>query len=121
MSDASIWPAVSDVRLLHLLEKQVTGALQNLHACTEDGFGHLEQALENHPNSEIAPHIIQALTDLQKIDRATQRLRNVADSLAEWSEGADMPDDRPTWANAVSARFVMPEESTVLKQVLGDK
>lgn len=122
MSDASVWPAVGDARLLHVLQRQVAGALKNLHDCTEDGLGHLAKALEHHPNSEVTPHIMRALTDLQKIDRATQRLRNVSDSMAEWAEVArNQTDERPTWLDAVSARFVMPEEDVVLKQVLKDE
>lgn len=117
----NVWPTVGDARLLIVLEKQVAGALKNLHDCTEDGLGHLAQALEHHPDCEVAPHIMRALTDLQKIDRAAQRLHNVAENLAEWAKVArDAPDEQPAWAEAVAARFVMPEESTVLKQVLKD-
>jgi len=120
--DTGIWPAVSDARLLYVLESQVTGALEDLHVCTEDGLGHLEQALDKHPKSGVSPHIIRGLTDLQKIDRVTQRLRNVAESLAEWAGDTHKKiDDRPMWADAVADRFVMPEESAVLKQVLEDK
>lgn len=118
----NIWPAVSDVRLLRVLEKQVSGALQDLHDCTEDGLGHLARVLEHHPDSVVTPHIMRALTDLQKIDRAAQRLRNVAYNLAEWADFTrEKPYERPTWADAVSSRFVMPEESSALKQVLGDE
>ncbi len=128
MNDSTgIWPQVGDARILHALEKQVTGALRDLHTCTEDGFGHLEKALDRHPKSEVTPHIIQALTDLQKIDRATQRLQNVADSLDEWfgAECSGMSDavshGRPSWADAIAARFVMPEEKTVLRLALEEK
>ncbi|HKJ83030.1 MAG TPA: hypothetical protein VJ961_03300 [Mariprofundaceae bacterium] len=117
--DDRIWPSVSDARLVQVLQQQVAGALGNLHDCTEDGLGHLAKALDYHPDSEVTPHILRALTDLQKIDRAIQRLRNVADSMDEWSSASgDVPQDRPAWAEVMAERFVMPEEGSVLERIL---
>lgn len=115
------WPQVEDVRLLRVLAEQVAGALRDLHHCSEDGLGHLARAMEMHPRSDMAPHILAALTDLQKIDRAMQRLKNVETSLSEWSQasvhgGQERPE--PAWAALLSSRYVMPDENVVLNRVL---
>jgi len=119
VSRSGIWPRVADARLLHMLEAQMDGALACLRASTEDGLAHLEEAMKQHPKSETAPHIIRALTDLQNIDRAMQRLGNVRMTLDEWARDARRrPSGRPAWADAVAARFVMPEESSALTRML---
>ncbi len=118
----NVWPAVGDPRLLRVLEKQLIGALEDLHGCTEDGLGRLAQAMEQHPESVIIPHIMQALTELQKIDRVTQRLGNVVENLSDWAATIQQQThEPPVWANAVSSRFVMPEEGAVLRSVLRGK
>ncbi len=119
---ANVWPAVGDPRLLRVLEKQLIGALEDLHGCTEDGLGRLAQAMEQHPKSVIIPHIMQALTDLQKIDRVKQRLGNVVENLSDWAATIQQQThEPPAWANAVSSHFVMPEEGAVLRSVLRDE
>ena len=121
MSDTRDWPTVSDPRLLAVLQAQVVGALQDLHMCTEDGLNHLAQVVELHPDSELIPHVLSALTDLQRIDRAMQRMHNVVSSLDEWKRASDVrTHDTPTWTEALTGRYVMPEERETMNKVLRD-
>ena len=76
MQDSDHWPSVSDPRLLAVLQAQIEGALQDLHVSTEEGLGHLARIIESHPDSELVPHVLSALTELQGIDRAAQRPRH---------------------------------------------
>ncbi len=117
--NVNVWPALGDPRLLRLLRRQVAGALQDLNTCTEDGLGLLAQAMEQYPESVMMPHIMQALNELQKIDRVMQRLDNVVGSLSDWDATIQQRTHKPpTWIDAVSSRFVMPEEGAALRAVL---
>jgi len=121
MNENRDWPSVSDPRLLAVLQAQVVGALQDLHQCTDDGLNHLAQVIELHPDSELVPHVLSALTDLQRIDRAMQRLHNVASSLDEWKRATCVhAHDAPTWTDALTGRYVMPEEREAMNKVLTD-
>ncbi len=121
MSENQGWPTVSDPRLLAVLKAQVTGSLQDLRLCTDDGLGHLAKIIELHPDSELVPHVLSALTDLQRIDRAMQRLHNVVSSLDEWNRASGaQAHDAPSWIDALTGRYVMPEERETMNKVLSD-
>jgi len=121
MDHSESWPNVGDPRLLAVLQAQVTGALQDLHLCTEDGLGHLAKIIELHPESKLTVHVLAALTDLQHIDRAMQRLHNVASSLDEWKRASSGQGlGAPTWVEALTGRYVMPEEREAVTWVLDD-
>lgn len=120
MSENRDWPTVSDPRLLAVLQAQIDGALQDLHLCTEDGLGHLARIIEFHPEDALTPHVLAALTDLQGIDRAMQRLQNVISSLDDWEKACEPTQSTPAWLQVLAGRYVMPEEREVVSRVLGN-
>lgn len=119
MHEADSWPIVSDSRLLAILQAQVTGALQDLNYCTDDGLEHLAKIIKMQPDSDLSNLVLAALTDLQRIDRVIQRLQNIANSLDEWRQSLGSPPlGRPTWLDSLTGRYVMPEEREVVAGVL---
>ncbi|MFQ5356195.1 MAG: hypothetical protein ACE5DY_06865 [Mariprofundaceae bacterium] len=113
------WPGVADYRLLRILQKQVSGALELLNTSTEDSLVKLSQAMDHDSSGELTDDIMGALTDLQNIDRVMQRLRNVESCLADWaSASTDQKSDEMLWKGEVEKRYVMEEEREVLRSEL---
>lgn len=107
--------------MLAVLAGQVTGALEELHHCTREGLEYLSRGMELQPDSEISLHLLAALTELQKLDRVVQRLKNVESILLEWlhaNEGKQVKCEKPAWAEVLINRHVMPDEDAVLINVL---
>ena len=117
MSD-SVWPRKADKRLLRVLAGQLEGALALLKESSEDGLVKLSGALDEQPGEAVEFQIMEALTDLQNIDRVSQRLHNVRTCLADWAEVAEETSGEPAWKEAVSKRYVMEEEREVLRREL---
>jgi len=116
MADA-VWPKVADKRLIKVLEKQVGGSMQLLDQSAEDGLIKLTEILDMGVSSEVEDLIMAALTDLQNIDRVSQRMNNVKSCLQDWGKAA--PDPPPAvWKEAVEKRYVMEEERQALKEEL---
>jgi len=116
MADA-VWPKVADKRLIKVLEKQVDGSVQLLEQSAEDGLIKLTEILDMGVSSEVEDRIMAALTDLQNIDRVSQRMNNVKSCLQDWGKAA--PDAPPAvWKEAVEKRYVMEEERQALKEEL---
>jgi len=116
MADA-VWPKVADKRLIKVLEKQVDGSMQLLDQSAEDGLIKLTEILDMGVSAEVEDLIMAALTDLQNIDRVSQRMNNVKSCLQDW--GKAVPDAPPAvWKEAVEKRYVMEEERQVLKEEL---
>jgi len=113
----SVWPNVADKRLIKVLEKQVEGSVQLLEQSAEDGLIKLTEILDMEVGSEVEDRIMAALTDLQNIDRVSQRMNNVKSCLKDWGDAA--PEAPPAvWKDAVEKRYVMEEERMVLKEEL---
>ncbi|MDQ6950226.1 MAG: hypothetical protein Q9M26_01015 [Mariprofundales bacterium] len=117
MTDA-VWPQMADKRLLKVLAGQLEGALTLLKDSSEDGLIKLSGALDEQPGEAVEFQIMEALTDLQNIDRVSQRLHNVRTCLADWSETAPDASGDPAWKDVVSKRYVMEEEREVLRKEL---
>jgi len=116
MADA-VWPKVADKRLIRVLEKQVDGSVQLLEQSAEDGLVKLTEILDMGVSAEVEDRIMAALTDLQNIDRVSQRMNNVKSCLHDWGDAA--PEAPPAvWKEAVEKRYVMEEERMVLKEEL---
>ncbi len=113
-----VWPQVADRRLLRVLAGQLEGALALLKESSEDGLIKLSGALDEQPGEAVEFQIMEALTDLQNIDRVSQRLNNVRTCLSDWSEAAEAGEGAPSWEEAVSKRYVMEEEREVLRKEL---
>ena len=114
-----IWPKDADPRLLRVLTKQVEGALHLLNESTESGLMKIMAVLEKEAGTEVEGDIMDALTDLQNIDRVSQRLHNVRSCLDEWSQATkDQDSGNPTWKETVEQRYVMEEERLVLRDEL---
>jgi len=114
----SVWPQEADKRLLRVLSGQLEGALALLKDSSEDGLIKLSGALDEQPGEAVEFQIMEALTDLQNIDRVSQRLNNVRTCLADWSETAVAESGDPAWKDVVSKRYVMEEEREVLRKEL---
>ena len=115
-----VWPRISDPRLLEVFAGQVDGVIRDLQASTDDGLDKLAEALGRHPDSPVAACIRRALVDMQAIDRAMQRLRNIHGCLEEWiRSGPGVPGaGDPPWRERLEERYVMGDERTVLRRVL---
>ena len=114
----SVWPKVADKRLIKVLEKQVAGSLQLLEESAEDGLIKLTEILDMGVSAEIEDRIMAALTDLQNIDRVSQRMNNVKSCLKDWGHAAPEAPAAVTWKETVENRYVMEEERMVLKEEL---
>ncbi|MDX8406016.1 MAG: hypothetical protein R8K50_07685, partial [Mariprofundus sp.] len=114
----SVWPQVADKRLLKVLEKQVQGSVELLESSSEDGLVKLTTILDMGLGSEVEDLIMEALTDLQNIDRVMQRMHNVRSCLQDWSAAAPPSPPSALWQEEVSKRYVMEEERSVLKEQL---
>jgi len=114
----SVWPQTADKRLLKVLAGQLEGALLLLKNSSEDGLIKLSGALDEQPGEAVEFQIMEALTDLQNIDRVSQRLNNVRTCLGDWSETAADSSGDPLWKDVVSKRYVMEEEREVLRKEL---
>ncbi len=114
-----IWPKEADPRLLRILTKQVEGALNLLNESTEKGLMKMMEVLEKEAGTEVEGDIMDALTELQNIDRVSQRLHNVRSCLDEWSQATkDQGSGETTWKETVEQRYVMEEERLVLRDEL---
>ncbi len=117
--EGRVWPEVADHRLLSVLRKQISGALELLNTSTEEGLVKLSQAMDRDASGELTEDIMGALTDLQNIDRVMQRLRNVESCLADWASScADQQSYESLWKDEVEKRYVMEEEREVLRSEL---
>ncbi len=113
----TVWPKVADKRLIKVLEKQVDGSMQLLEQSSEDGLIKLTEILDMGVSTEVEDLIMAALTDLQNIDRVSQRMNNVKSCLQDWGKAA--PDAPPAlWKDEVEKRYVMEEERQALKEEL---
>jgi len=114
----SVWPQQADKRLLRVLKKQVGGSLELLNESCEEGLVKLTEVLDMGVSEEVEDLIMAALTDLQNIDRVSQRLNNVKSCLKDWSDHAPETAQAVLWEAEVSQRYVMEEERMVLKEEL---
>jgi len=114
----SVWPKVADKRLIKVLEKQVHGSLQLLEESAEDGLIKLTEILDLGVSSEVEDRIMAALTDLQNIDRVSQRMNNVKSCLQDWGNASPDAPATVTWKETVEKRYVMEEERMALKEEL---
>ena len=111
----SIWPKQVDKRLLRVLEKQVQGSVELLATSSEDGLVKLMDILEMGVTPEVEAKLMDALTDLQNIDRVSQRLNNVKSCLSEWADAQPEATEKAVWEEEVAKRYVMEEERIVLR------
>jgi len=111
----SVWPQQADKRLLRVLKKQVDGSLELLNESCEEGLVKLTEVLDMGVSEEVEDLIMAALTDLQNIDRVSQRLNNVKSCLKDWSNHVPESSQTALWKEEVSQRYVMEEERMVLK------
>jgi hypothetical protein len=114
----SVWPQQADKRLLRVLKKQVGGSLELLNESCEEGLVKLTEILDMGVSEEVEELIMAALTDLQNIDRVSQRLNNVKSCLKDWSDHVPDSGQAALWEEEVSQRYVMEEERMVLKEEL---
>jgi len=114
----SVWPQQADKRLLRVLKKQVGGSLELLNESCEEGLVKLTEILDMGVSEEVEDLIMAALTDLQNIDRVSQRLNNVKSCLKDWSDHVPEASAAALWEEDVSKRYVMEEERMVLKEEL---
>ena len=114
----SVWPQQADKRLLRVLKKQVGGSLELLNESCEEGLVKLTEVLDMGVSEEVEELIMAALTDLQNIDRVSQRLNNVKSCLKDWSDHVPEASAAALWEEDVSKRYVMEEERMVLKEEL---
>ncbi|RLL53066.1 hypothetical protein D8Y20_06110 [Mariprofundus sp. EBB-1] len=114
-----IWPTEADPRLLRVLSRQVEGALSLLNESTENGLIKLSEVLEKQAGTEVESDIMDALTELQNIDRVMQRLHNVRSCLDDWSKATKaLGTGEASWKDEVAGRYVMEEERLVLRDEL---
>ncbi|MBL1352549.1 MAG: hypothetical protein COA61_004325 [Zetaproteobacteria bacterium] len=111
----SVWPQTADKRLLQVLKKQVQGSLELLSESSEDGLIKLTEILDMGVSDAVEEAIMAALTDLQNIDRVSQRLTNVQTCLDDWSMHVGDASQAALWEEEVAKRYVMEEERMVLK------
>ena len=111
----SIWPKQVDKRLLRVLEKQVQGSVELLATSSEEGLVKLMDILEMGVAPEVEAKLMEALTDLQNIDRVSQRLNNVKSCLSEWADAQPDTTEKAAWEEEVAKRYVMEEERIVLR------
>ena len=111
----SVWPKQADKRLLRVLEKQVEGSVELLGASSEGGLMKLMEILEMGVSPEVEAKLMDALTDLQNIDRVSQRMNNVKTCLSEWAESRPDATEAAVWEEEVAKRYVMEEERLVLR------
>jgi len=111
----SVWPQQADKRLLRVLQKQVEGSLELLSESSEDGLMKLTEILDMGVSEEVEEAIMAALTDLQNIDRVSQRMTNVKSCLDDWANHAPEAGRSALWEEEVAKRYVMEEERMVLK------
>ncbi|MDQ6988312.1 MAG: hypothetical protein Q9M19_00395 [Mariprofundaceae bacterium] len=111
----SAWPKDADKRLIRVLQKQVQGALELLTESSEDGLIKLTEVLDLGVSAEVEEKIMNALTDLQNIDRVSQRLTNVQSCLSDWADAQADSSSKALWQEEVSQRYVMEEERMVLR------
>ncbi|MDQ6977292.1 MAG: hypothetical protein Q9M75_04195, partial [Ghiorsea sp.] len=111
----SIWPKQVDKRLLRVLEKQVQGSVELLATSSEEGLVKLMDILDMGVTPEVEAKLMEALTDLQNIDRVSQRLNNVKSCLSEWAEAQPEATEKAVWEEEVAKRYVMEEERIVLR------
>jgi len=114
----SVWPQQADKRLLRVLKKQVGGSLELLNESCEEGLVKLTEILDMGVSEEVEDLIMAARTDLQNIDRVSQRLNNVKSCLKDWSDHVPDSGQAALWEEEVSQRYVMEEERMVLKEEL---
>jgi len=114
----SVWPQQADKRLLRVLKKQVGGSLELLNESCEEGLVKLTEILDMGVSEDVEEKIMAALTDLQNIDRVSQRLNNVKSTLKDWSDHVPESSQAVLWEEDVSQRYVMEEERMVLKEEL---
>ncbi|MDX8384302.1 MAG: hypothetical protein R8M45_09490 [Ghiorsea sp.] len=114
MSD-SVWPKHADKRLIRVLQKQLEGSVDLLHSSSEDGLIKLTEVLDMGISPEIEAKIMDALTDLQNIDRVSQRMTNVKTCLSDWADQQPDASGKSLWEEEVSKRYVMEEERMVLR------
>jgi len=111
----SPWPKQADKRLIRVMQKQLEGSVELLHKSSEDGLVKLTEILDMGVSPEVEARIMDALTDLQNIDRVSQRMNNVKSCLSDWADQQpDATGDAP-WEEVVSKRYVMEEERMVLR------
>ncbi len=111
----SVWPKQADKRLLRVLQKQVEGSVELLSSSSEDGLVKLMGILDMGVSAEVEAAIMDALTDLQNIDRVSQRLNNVKSCLDDWASAQPDSAGMVLWEEEVSKRYVMEEERVVLR------
>ena len=111
----TVWPKHADKRLLRVLQKQVQGSVELLSSSSEDGLVKLMGILDMGVSGEVEAAIMDALTDLQNIDRVSQRLNNVKSCLDEWASAQEDATGAALWEEEVSKRYVMEEERVVLR------
>ena len=111
----TVWPKHADKRLLRVLQKQVQGSVELLSSSSEDGLVKLMSVLDMGVSGEVEAAIMDALTDLQNIDRVSQRLNNVASCLDDWASVQEDETGAALWEEEVAKRYVMEEERVVLR------
>ncbi len=111
----TVWPKQADKRLLRVLQKQVEGSVDLLQSSSEGGLAKLMGILDMGVSPEVEAAIMDALTDLQNIDRVSQRLNNVKSCLDDWATAQPDVSDAALWEEEVSKRYVMEEERMVLR------
>lgn len=111
----SIWPKQVDKRLLRVLEKQVQGSVELLATSSEEGLIKLMDILDMGVAPEVEAKLMEALTDLQNIDRVSQRLNNVQSCLHDWGQAQPDATEKAVWEEEVAKRYVMEEERIVLR------
>lgn len=111
----TVWPQQADKRLLRVLQKQIEGSVELLSSSSEEGLVKLMGILDMGVSPEVEAAIMDALTDLQNIDRVSQRLNNVKSCLDDWATAQPDATTAVMWEEEVSKRYVMEEERVVLR------
>ncbi|MDX8382039.1 MAG: hypothetical protein R8M14_08010 [Ghiorsea sp.] len=111
----TVWPKQADKRLLRTLQKQVEGSVELLSNSSEEALIKLMGILDMGVSPEVEGAIMDALTDLQSIDRVSQRLNNVKSCLDDWATAQPDMTGTALWEEEVSKRYVMEEEKVVLR------
>jgi hypothetical protein len=111
----TVWPKQADKRLLRVLQKQIEGSVELLSSSSEEGLVKLMGILDMGVSPEVEAAIMDALTDLQNIDRVSQRLNNVKSCLDDWATAQPDTTAAALWEEEVSKRYVMEEERVVLR------
>ncbi len=115
MMSESVWPKQADKRLLRVLQKQIEGSVELLSSSSEEGLVKLMGILGMGVSPEVEAAIMDALADLQNIDRVSQRLNNVKSCLDDWATAQPDTTGLVLWEEKVSKRYVMEEERLVLR------